>query len=400
MPSSFALDNSYSLFDDASAFGKTRGYPAHPHSSLDYSPSQQHLTDLDASCFSPPMVPRSVTARPQNDAFFARDLYGVVDFLDVDHDVAAAQHQKELKLQQLKHQQLLIDEQRRMQMQKVRAIQQQRDESAFFESINNAPRATRFSSSFDDDFTAPSVSRNNSFDYPGSPVSPSSTSYSVPSSRNNSVDMDANTFSANMYLHQQQQQLQQLRRQMDTPRYTRDRVYDDQPMSPREPSPSVSVAPSPLQSTGGGTAALTPQLAVALTAAQIQLSQRKKQRDSLPPPGYCCRLCAIEGHWMENCILYKSNKHPQYNNAARAVALNIISPSSQQVLNSLPVVAQPTQLFTPKFYQEHQQKIQQQDLYRHQQQPRYRSYESTSSSPVSVGSPGSTSRFEQIWAQN
>ncbi|KAJ3064909.1 hypothetical protein HDU99_004326, partial [Rhizoclosmatium hyalinum] len=153
-------------------------------------------------------------------------------------------------------------------------------------------------------------------------------------------------------------------------------------------------------STGGGTAALTPQLAVALTAAQIQLSQRKKQRDSLPPPGYCCRLCAIEGHWMENCILYKSNKHPQYNNAARAVALNIISPSSQQVLNSLPVVAQPTQLFTPKFYQEHQQKIQHQDLYRHQQQPRYRSYESTSSSPVSAGSPGSTSRFEQIWAQN
>ncbi|KAI8622344.1 hypothetical protein BC830DRAFT_1162970 [Chytriomyces sp. MP71] len=174
----------------------------------------------------------------------------------------------------------------------------------------------------------------------------------VPSSRQNSIDLGNPTSS-----------------------YSNDRL------SPLLGS-SLLVGQASLQATGGGTAALTPALAVELTKAQMKLSQLKKQKDSIPPIGYICRLCAIEGHWMENCILYKSNKHPQYNNAARAVALNIISPGSQVVLNCLPVVPQPAVHYTPKFVatmhqkqenllREQQHIQQQQQLYCQQQQQLY-----------------------------
>ncbi|KAI8615137.1 hypothetical protein BC830DRAFT_323778 [Chytriomyces sp. MP71] len=196
---------------------------------------------------------------------------------------------------------------------------------------------------FDDSFSPLSSPTRNS-------LSPSS----VPSSRHNSVDMGNQPTS-----------------------------YANESLSPSLCSSLLGQAP--LQATGGGTAALTPALAVEITKAQVKLSQLKKQKDSIPPIGYICRLCAIEGHWMENCILYKSNKHPQYNNAARAVALNIISPGSQVVLNRLPVVAQPAVHYTPKFVATmHQQQleqqekllreqhyIQQQQLYAQQQQQLY-----------------------------
>ncbi|KAJ3031498.1 UNVERIFIED_CONTAM: hypothetical protein HDU68_003439 [Siphonaria sp. JEL0065] len=203
------------------------------------------------------------------------------------------------------------------------------------------------------------TSRNNSFDYgiSSAPLTPSSPPFSAVSSRNNSVDMGSHTFNGGLCQH----------RQMDSPSI-RYHSKHDLPPSPYEPA--FAVTPSPLQATGGGTAAITPEFAEALTVAQVQLSQRKKQRDTFPPMGYTCRLCSIEGHWMENCILYKSNKHPQYNNAARAVALNIISEKSQYVLEALPVVQQPKQKFTPKFYQEYQQ--QQLQLQQQQQQRRFR----------------------------
>ncbi|KAI8618245.1 hypothetical protein BC830DRAFT_1166316 [Chytriomyces sp. MP71] len=182
------------------------------------------------------------------------------------------------------------------------------------------------------------ASFDDSFSPLSSPTRDSLSPSSVPSSRHNSVDMGIES------------------------------SYGNEPLSPLLGSSSL-LGQAPLQATGGGTAALTPALAVELTKAQVKLSQLKKQKDSIPPIGYICRLCAIEGHWMENCILYKSNKHPQYNNAARAVALNIISPGSQVVLNSLPVVAQPAVHYTPKFVAAmHQQQLQQQEkLVREQQ---------------------------------
>ncbi|KAJ3385628.1 hypothetical protein HDU84_002111 [Entophlyctis sp. JEL0112] len=202
-----------------------------------------------------------------------------------------------------------------------------------------------------DSYCAPIVAPNLSEEpmfYPrkmGDPPSPASTHYSAPSTRRNSVDLDPSTFGS-FYSH---------RRHPSSHQNQPSRMYvPSEPVSPPVESSRSIIAPSmaTLQSTGGGTAALTPDLAAQLTEAQIQLSLRKKQRDSIPPVGYTCRLCAIEGHWMENCILYKSNKHPQYNNAARAVALNIISPDSQIVLNSLPVVQKPKHLYTPKFFAE------------------------------------------------
>ncbi|KAI8840645.1 hypothetical protein BJ741DRAFT_661925 [Chytriomyces cf. hyalinus JEL632] len=192
-----------------------------------------------------------------------------------------------------------------------------------------------------------------SFSPSSSPSRPTLSPTSAPSSRHNSVDFDAGVFetSANS-----------LRKSMIG-------YYNNNTIS--EPlSPILSSSPAPLQATGGGTASITPALAVELTKAQMKLSMLKKQKDSIPPNGYVCRLCAIEGHWMENCILYKSNKHPQYNNAARAVALNIITPGSQVVLNSLPVVSQPQVQYTPKFVSSQQPSLQQQQHMHHQQQLR------------------------------
>ncbi|KAJ3347673.1 hypothetical protein HDU83_001894 [Entophlyctis luteolus] len=174
---------------------------------------------------------------------------------------------------------------------------------------------------------------------------PSPTSNSAPSTRRNSVDLDLSSFSAG-FSHRHFPS-------RPTPTQHARMYIPSEQISPRldstRPLLAHSTAMANLQSAGGGTAALTPDLAAQLTEAQIQLSMRKKQPDTIPPIGYICRLCAIEGHWMENCILYRSNRHPQYNNAARAVALNIISPDSQIILNSLSVVPKPKQLYTPKF---------------------------------------------------
>ncbi|TPX55994.1 hypothetical protein CcCBS67573_g09398 [Chytriomyces confervae] len=186
-----------------------------------------------------------------------------------------------------------------------------------------------------------------------SPTRPILSPTSAPSSRHNSVDFDAGVFETSA----------------NSSRKSIIGYYNNNTIS--EPlSPILSSSPAPLQATGGGTASITPALAVELTKAQMKLSMLKKQKDSIPPNGYVCRLCAIEGHWMENCILYKSNKHPQYNNAARAVALNIITPGSQVVLNSLPVVSQPQVQYTPKFVSSQQPSSLQQQHMHHQQQLR------------------------------
>ncbi|KAJ3225850.1 hypothetical protein HDU81_007643 [Chytriomyces hyalinus] len=194
-----------------------------------------------------------------------------------------------------------------------------------------------------------------SFSPSSSPIRPTLSPTSAPSSRHNSVDYDTGVFetSANSF------------RKSSIGYYNNNAI--NEPLSP------ILSSPAPLQATGGGTASITPALAVELAKAQMKLSMLKKQKDSIPPNGYVCRLCAIEGHWMENCILYKSNKHPQYNNAARAVALNIITPGSQVVLNSLPVVSQPQVQYTPKFVSSQQpslQQQQQQQQMHHQQQLR------------------------------
>ncbi|KAJ3012790.1 UNVERIFIED_CONTAM: hypothetical protein HDU68_001029 [Siphonaria sp. JEL0065] len=355
------------------------------------------------------------------------DVYGVLGFLGDDHD-ASFECSNVPKHRQLNLPKFGIDDRKlftnnnsqlNMQPQTPLNMQQNLHRSAFFDkpaSLQIPPN---------DVFCAPpsvlTTSRNNSFDYGTSsaPLTPSSTSYSAASSRNNSVDMESHTFNAGLYQHQQyKRQQQQMDRQMDSPSIRYPSKYD-LPPSPREPA--FTITPSPLQATGGGTAAITPELAEALTVAQVQLSQRKKQRDTFPPMGYTCRLCSIEGHWMENCILYKSNKHPQYNNAARAVALNIISEKSQYVLEALPVVQQPKQKFTPKFYQEYQQQLQQQQQQEQQQQRlrrqerleqeqhyynqlqqeqrQYQQQQYHSFAPPSpTNSAGSGSRFEGLWS--
>ncbi|KAJ3065918.1 hypothetical protein HDU98_010742 [Podochytrium sp. JEL0797] len=315
-------------------------------------------------------------------------------------------------------------------------------------------------------FTEPrraSLASNASFASLSSPTS-SPPSRSAVSSRTNSVDLDFSLlFDASTPLFDASTprfDASTPHFDASTPRFDASTPHFDTPPKPHFDSSTPRFMlqdaahpdlahPAPLQSTGGGTAKITPQLAVALTQAQLRLSQLKKQRDSLPPSGYICRLCAIEGHWMENCILYKSNKHPQYNNAARAVALNIISPDSQHVLSSLPVVQQPQQLYTTQFYQQHkmqqqrmmreqqarmdqmqrqmeqmqfqeqqyynqlQQQQQQQNYYHAQQHRQYQPqpqhapqqqqpsfYADSPSSPTSAGSLGSCSRFEGIWTQH
>ncbi|KAJ3346722.1 hypothetical protein HDU83_002772 [Entophlyctis luteolus] len=243
----------------------------------------------------------------------------------------------------------------------------------------------------------------------GDPPSPTSTHYSDASTRRNSIDLDPSSFGP-YFAHRQHPSHQSQQASIYFPPET----VSPPPLESSRPPMAI------LQSTRGGTAALTPDLAAQLTEAQIQLSLRKKQRDSIPPVGYICRLCAIEGHWMENCILYKSNKYPQYNNAARAVALNIISPDSQVVLNSLPVVQQPKRLFTPKFFAAeklrqlavHEQQRQSCDSAQtrgfHTQQMHQSTFPSSSPTDESCSlafgfteashiSPRSGSRFEQIW---
>ncbi|KAJ3032167.1 UNVERIFIED_CONTAM: hypothetical protein HDU68_000006 [Siphonaria sp. JEL0065] len=368
------------------------------------------------------------------------DVYGVLGFLGDDHDASfdrsnvTKQRQLNLSKFEIDDRNLLSNNNTQLHQQNhpnMMQNQQNLQRSAFFDK----PASLQIPSN--DVFCAPpsvlATSRNNSFDYGASsaPLTPSSSPYSAASSRNNSVDMESHTFNAGMYQHQQyKRQQQQMDRQVDSPSVRYPSKYD-LPPSPREPT--FTVAPSPLQATGGGTAAITPELAEALTVAQVQLSQRKKQRDTFPPMGYICRLCSIEGHWMENCILYKSNKHPQYNNAARAVALNIISEKSQHVLEALPVVQQPKQKFTPKFYQEYQQQQlqlqqqqqqeqqqqrlrrqqrleqeqqyysqlqQEQRQYQQQQQQFYRSASTEYHSfapPSPTNSAGSGSRFEGLW---
>ncbi|KAJ3240463.1 hypothetical protein HDU81_003604 [Chytriomyces hyalinus] len=97
-------------------------------------------------------------------------------------------------------------------------------------------------------------------------------------------------------------------------------------------SPTVDTSRSAMAAGQG----MTPLLAIELAKAQNLFSKHKKQKDSIPHVGYVCRLCSIEGHWMQNCILYKSHKQPQYNNVARAVSLNIIPQESQAFLEALP----------------------------------------------------------------
>ncbi|KAJ3113839.1 hypothetical protein HK100_001870 [Physocladia obscura] len=230
------------------------------------------------------------------------------------------------------------------------------------------------SSSLDQDLLGVSspgsaMSRQMSIDASTEIPSPTNSFYSNP---NNSIDMERSVFTVG-------------------------RLYTE---SPPQQQATIEVTRSgvnfqSLQTTGGGIAAITPNFAIALTVAQCALSQRKKQKDSIPPVGYCCRLCAIEGHWMENCILCISNKHPQYNNAARTVALNIISPNSQVILNSLPVVQQPQYQYTPKFCAEQMKQHLEQEYYLQQQQQKY----SHSDTPNSLSSllPDNVSRFSQIW---
>ncbi|KAJ3126749.1 hypothetical protein HK100_010097 [Physocladia obscura] len=221
--------------------------------------------------------------------------------------------------------------------------------------------------------------------------SPANSFYSAPNSRNSSIDMETTVFNVGLLDH---------RRQFDT----KESLYTEPSPPPQQSIIEVTRSAvsnsniQSLQSTGGGTAAITPDFAAALTVAQCALSQRKKQKDSVPPVGYCCRLCAIEGHWMENCILYISNKYPQYNNAARAVALNIISPNSQVVLNTLPIVQQPQHQYTPKFYAEQmKQELEHQHYLQQRQQQQKYYYSDTTPNSLTSLSPDNVSRFAQIW---
>ncbi|KAJ3104181.1 hypothetical protein HDU97_009436, partial [Phlyctochytrium planicorne] len=34
-----------------------------------------------------------------------------------------------------------------------------------------------------------------------------------------------------------------------------------------------------------------------------------KMHSSVPPPGYVCKLCFVEGHWLKNCSLYRERRH-------------------------------------------------------------------------------------------
>lgn len=57
------------------------------------------------------------------------------------------------------------------------------------------------------------------------------------------------------------------------------------------------------------------QVAAAATAAAISEDGEAStatiiSRTSVPPANYCCRLCAVGGHWIEHCSLFK----PKYDN--------------------------------------------------------------------------------------
>ncbi|KAJ3250774.1 hypothetical protein HDU77_006389 [Chytriomyces hyalinus] len=109
-------------------------------------------------------------------------------------------------------------------------------------------------------------------------------------------------------------------------RNSQDTYRDLHPLNSSHPVDATSSA----MAAGQG---MTPLLAIELAKAQNLFSKHKKQKDSIPHVGYVCRLCSIEGHWMQNCILYKSHKQPQYCNFARAISMNIIT---QDFLEALP----------------------------------------------------------------
>ncbi|KAI8838789.1 hypothetical protein BJ741DRAFT_600599 [Chytriomyces cf. hyalinus JEL632] len=109
-------------------------------------------------------------------------------------------------------------------------------------------------------------------------------------------------------------------------RNSQDTLRDLHPLNSSHPVDATSSA----MGAGQG---MTPLLAIELAKAQNLFSKHKKQKDSIPHAGYVCRLCSIEGHWMQNCILYKSHKQPQYCNFARAISMNIIT---QDFLEALP----------------------------------------------------------------
>ncbi len=87
--------------------------------------------------------------------------------------------------------------------------------------------------------------------------------------------------------------------------------------------------------------------------ASAMISPKRHHHRSVPSAGYICRLCLIEGHWMEDCVLYEG-KQPDLLNGGSLVTSGLFNAKKAQKQLT-------QQLFTP-------QQIQQQHIQQHQLQ--------------------------------
>jgi hypothetical protein len=90
----------------------------------------------------------------------------------------------------------------------------------------------------------------------------------------------------------------------------------------------------PLSLPAASTALMTSQISAngnnGLLLTQQQLNNLQavaKGYTAIPPPGYICKLCFVEGHWLKNCTLYKekhlsSSSSNTTNNGANNGAVN------------------------------------------------------------------------------